>query len=274
MTTTPAKGRGETPPAARTAAGRATARAATPGAWIAFLLALALMVGLGVWQLYRLDWKTELIATRESQLALPPVEITGAPGTLDPATLGFRRARARGVFLHDRELYLAATRGGKVGFDVITPLRLADGGTILVDRGWVPAERRDPARRAEGQVAGPVTVEGVLRPAGRKRWLTPDNDRARNYWFWRDIPAMAEAAGVEAAPVLLVAGPAPNPGGWPKGRAPRVDLPNNHLGYAATWFLLAGGLVVIFVVWKRQKNAAARGGDGDSGGRGDATAAP
>ncbi len=254
MTTTPAKERGAARPAARTA---------TPGAWVAVVLALALMVGLGVWQLYRLQWKTELIATRESQLALPPIDITGDPGALDPSALGFRRARARGVFLHDREIYLAATRGGKVGFDVITPLRLAGGGgIILVDRGWVPAGLRDPARRAEGQVAGPVAVEGILRPAGIKRWLTPDNDRARNYWFWRDLAAMAEAAGVEAAPVLLVAGPTPNPGGWPKGRAARVDLPNNHLGYAVTWFLLAIGLVVVFVVWKRQQ-AAESGDKGD-----------
>jgi len=250
-----------TTPAKRPGAVRSATRSATPGAWVAVALALVLLVGLGVWQLYRLQWKTELIATRESQLALPPVDITGDPGALDPDALGFRRARARGVFLHDREIYLAATRGGKVGFDVITPLRLAGGGTILVDRGWVPAARRDPARRAAGQVAGPVAVEGILRPAGRKRWLTPDNDRARNYWFWRDLAAMAEAAGVEAAPVLLVAGPSPNPGGWPKGRAPRVDLPNNHLGYAVTWFLLAIGLVVVFVVWKRQQAAEDKSAD-------------
>lgn len=242
MTTTPAEGRA------------GPRRRKTPGAWVAFALAFVALLGLGTWQVYRLQWKTALIAEREAQLALPPVEIADVRNIGDAAALGFRRARARGVFLHDRELYLAATRAGKVGFDVITPLRLmADGGTLLVDRGWVPAALRAPEKRAAGQVAGPVTVAGVLRKAERKRWLVPDNDPARNTWFWRDLAAMAEAAGVDAPPVLLEAGPAPNPGGWPKGRKPVVDLPNNHLGYAITWYLLAIALAVVFAVWRRQQ---------------------
>ncbi len=242
MTTTPAERH----------AGRRQRRR-TPGAWVAFALAFITLIGLGTWQVYRLQWKTALIAAREAQLALPPIEIANVQDIDPAADLAWRRARVRGVFLHDREIYLAATRASKVGFDVITPLRLTDGGALLVDRGWVPAALRDPAKRAEGQIPGPVTVEGVLRQSGRKRWLVPDNDPVRNYWFWRDLAAMAETAEVNAPPVLLEAGPAPNPGGWPKGRRPTVDLPNNHLGYAITWYLLAIGLAVVFYVWRRQQ---------------------
>ncbi len=222
------------------------------------LSALVTLLALGTWQLERLASRTELIAHRQSQLAVPPMPLAavpaGDPGA--PAALEFRRVRARGVFLHVREIHLAATRRGKVGFRVVTPLRRADGTTLLVDRGWVPAAARDPARRAEGQVAGKVEVEGVLRGGGRRGWFTPDNDPAGNYWFWRDLPAMAAAAGVEAPAIVLEAGPAANPGGLPIGSEIVADPPNNHLGYAVTWYSLAAALVAIYVLSQRTSRAA------------------
>ncbi|MFQ5783554.1 MAG: SURF1 family protein [Alphaproteobacteria bacterium] len=218
------------------------------------MLAFLLLVGLGTWQLYRLAWKTQLISFRQSQLAAVPValpaDLVEAEKAL--ATLDYRRARISGVFLHGRELYLAATRRSHFGFDVITPLRRADGAVVLVDRGWVPPEARDPAARAAGQTTGEVTVEGVLRGPGRAGWFTPDNDPERNYWFWRDLGAMARVAGVEAPALLLEAGPAKNPGGLPIGRDYRVDLPNDHLSYAITWYMLAVALAVIYVLSQRR----------------------
>ncbi len=219
------------------------------------LPALVTLLALGTWQLERLAWKTELIAHRQSQLAAPPMPLAAVPAGA-PAALDFRRVRARGVFLHEREIHLAATRRGKAGFRVITPLRRADGATLLVDRGWVPAAAREPARRALGQVAGEVEVEGVVRGGGRPGWFTPDNDPAENYWFWRDLPAMAAAAGVEAPAIVLEAGPAANPGGLPIGREIVADPPNNHLGYAATWYILAAALAAIYVLSQRTSRAA------------------
>lgn len=216
--------------------------------------ALLVLLGLGAWQVQRLQWKTETIAFRQAQLEAPPVALTVDPaeGSDWIGALEFRRVTATGVFLHEREIYLAASRIGKVGFHVITPLRRDDGTAVLVDRGWVPSEARDPAARPGGQIQGPTTVEGIVRAGGRRGWLTPDNDAPKNYWFWLDLPAMAAFAGVEIAPLVVEAGPAANPGGLPQGREYRVDLPNDHLYYAITWFSLAVALAVIFVVSQRR----------------------
>ncbi len=226
-----------------------------PALWptLMALPAFLVLVGLGSWQVQRLMWKTDLIAFREAQLAAPAMPL---PADLsDPAALDafdYRRVTSSGAFAHEREIYLAASRRGAVGFRVITPLRRGDGRTVLVRRGWVPAEARDRAVRAEGLVAGVVTVEGVLRTRGRRGWFTPDNDVARNYWFWLDLPAMAAYAGEGVPPLVIEAGPAPNPGGLPIGREYRVGLTNDHLPYAITWYALAVALAVIYVLSQRR----------------------
>ena len=216
------------------------------------LPAFLVLVALGAWQVQRLAWKTELIALIEARLAAPAAPLPA--GLLRPGDVSgfeFRRVTVAGTLLHDREIYLVATRRGKFGFHVITPLRRTGGGFVLVDRGWVPAEARDPPRRAAGQIGGAVTIEGLVRAPEEPRWLTPDNDPAKNYWFWRDVPAMAAFAGVDAPPLIVEAGPAANPGGLPIGRAFRFDIPNDHLQYAIIWFLLAAALAVIYVLSQR-----------------------
>lgn len=224
------------------------------------LAALCVLLGLGIWQLQRLAWKTALIELRETRLAEPPIALPAELG--DPAALlaamAHRRVTVSGAFLHDREVYLAATRRGRFGFRVITPLRRADGATVLIDRGWVPNEARDPAFRLAGQIASEVTVRGLLRGASERGWFTPDNDPARNYWFWRDLAAMATYAGVDAPPLLIEADTKPNPGGLPIGKKMAVKLRNEHLQYAILWFSLAAALLVIAVLARRQaiKDAA------------------
>ena len=221
-----------------------------PPLWAAVTVAVAfaVLVGLGIWQLQRLDWKEALIAERVAQSRLPPVAL---PADFGPAELlDYRKVAVRGRFLHDRELYLdGRLHKGQVGLDVVTPLVLDDGRTLLVNRGWAPKSARDPARRPDGQVPGEVAVEGALKRGG---WggldlFRPDNQPAENVWLWPDLPAMAAAAELEnpITELYLIAGPAPNPGGLPIGREIAVDLPNDHLGYALTWFGLAGALAII-----------------------------
>ena len=224
--------------------------------------ALILLLGLGTWQVQRLFEKEAMIAEREARINASPVDLP-APGmeTLEAlAPLEFRRAVATGEFLHDKELFLAArTMRGNVGYQIVTPLRLASGGTLLVNRGWVPEAQKDPAKRAEGQMAGTVTIDGAIRLPGHQNWLQPDNEPQHNMWFWLDLPAMADEAGIPAAelvPVFLEAGPAPNPGGIPIGGQTKVTLPNDHLQYAITWYILAVALAVIYVVYHRQPKAA------------------
>ncbi|HVJ53821.1 MAG TPA: SURF1 family protein [Aliidongia sp.] len=212
--------------------------------------ALIFILGLGVWQLERLVWKTNLIAERSSALAAPA---TPVPMTLDQARpLDFHRVVATGRFDNAHELYIGAFDGrGVEGFQIVTPLHLEDGHILLVNRGFVPAIRKDPARRAEGQIEGETSVEGILRlaviPTG---WLVPKNQPGDNFWIYVDIPAMTETLKLDnVLPYYVEAGPAPNPGGFPIGGQTRIALPNDHLQYALTWFSFAVTLIVIYLIY-------------------------
>lgn len=216
-------------------------------------------LGLGAWQLQRLAWKEGLIAARANALIAAPGPLPQAAADARP--LEFHRVAAKGVLLHAKEIYLhAISSNGREGYDVLTPLKLADGGIVFVDRGFVPTGLRDPAHRAQGQLQGEVHVLGVLRlpPDGRPNWFLPDNDPQRNHWFWIDLRAMAAADGLAAvAPYYLDADASPNPGGWPKGGAALPELPNNHLQYALTWFALAVAMIVIWVLYHRRSAGSA-----------------
>ncbi len=221
-------------------------------------LALAVLVAMGGWQLERLEWKRDLIAEMTQRMAGPAVALPPAP--VDAAALRYRPIRIQGRFRHDRELYLEArSHQGRAGLHLVTPLVLDDGRVVLVDRGWVPPERRRPETRPEGQVVGPVSLTATLWTGGWKGYdfLRPENDPAGNVWVWMDLPRMAETLrlgglGGIASGYYLVAGPAPNPGGLPIGRAAGVELPNDHLGYAITWYALALVLLVIYLLHQSQ----------------------
>jgi surfeit locus 1 family protein len=206
---------------------------------------------LGVWQLERLQWKRALIAERQAAVAAPPV---APPQDLEQARgMEFRHVSDQGIFLNDKELYLGATslHGGEAGFDVLTPLREADGRIVFVNRGFVPAGRKNPATRPAGQMEGTVRVSGLLRLPHEKKpsWFLPDNRPDLNYWFWVDLPAMAKADGLgNVAPFYIDADATPNLGGLPRGGVTPLELPNNHLQYAITWFSLAAGMLVIYIV--------------------------
>ena len=224
-------------------------------ATISTLIAVAIMVGLGTWQVERLAWKNALIERIESGLRAAPAPL---PARVEnPADWDFRRVSVTGQFLHDHELDLAArSLNGRIGYQIVTPLKRDDGTLVLVNRGWVPLEKRDPGSRPEGLPAGTVTVEGVARVPAERGWMQPDNDPAANMWFWYDIPAMAAQAGAstgEALPVVIEAGDAANPGGFPIGGQTNVNIANNHLQYAFTWYSLAITLIVIYFVfhWRR-----------------------
>jgi surfeit locus 1 family protein len=212
---------------------------------------LLMLLGLGSWQIERLFWKRELIAQRQAALAAAPVT---APRSLEEARgLEFRHVTDEGVFVHGKEIFLGATsEAGRNGYQVLTPLQEPSGRIVFVNRGFIPAELKDPAKRSAGQIAGAVVVEGLLRlpPVKKPAWFLPDNRADLNYWFWVDLPAMASADKLDrVAPFYIDADATPNPGGWPKGGVTRLELPNDHLQYAITWFSLAVALIVVYFLF-------------------------
>ncbi|HEX4193398.1 MAG TPA: SURF1 family protein [Stellaceae bacterium] len=226
-----------------------------PTLWSA--LGLLLLLGLGTWQVQRLQWKEGLIAERNATLTAAPVPL---PQTLDQArALEFHPVHAEGEFLNDHELYLnAQSFSGDQGFLVVTPFRLSDGRIVFIDRGFVPTNRKDPATRTAGQIMGPTTVTGLLRLPEPPGTFTPANEPQKNSWFSIDLPAMAQAAGIGSAlPFYVDADKTPVPGGWPQGGQTITDLPNDHLQYAITWYSLAVALIAIYIRFaiRRRSNA-------------------
>jgi surfeit locus 1 family protein len=219
-----------------------------PGLTIATLLAFALAVSLGVWQVQRLHWKENLIATAHAHFAAPAVPLDQALKDNDAAQ--YRHVTLNGHFDHDKEVRVFATgEGGKPVYHVITPF-LTPAGTFFVDRGIVPEGLRDPATRKAGQVTGEQIVTGVWRTPDAPGLFTPPPDLKKRIWYARDVAGIAKAVGVKPArDVLIEAGPAPSPGGWPKGGQTRIDFPNSHLQYAGTWFLLACVLLAVYVAF-------------------------
>jgi len=226
---------------------------------VATLLALPMLVvliGLGVWQLQRLAVKQEIIAFRETAFSAAAVELPARAGA-SPMALAWRRVHVTGRFDHANEFHLWSLRDGQPGYEVLTPLTRTDnapGQVLLVDRGWVPVNRKDIATRAESAVAGEVKVQGFVRVDLDARGpVTPVNSPATNTWYSVDYAAMGRHAGLYLRELVVVADATPTPGGLPIGRAELPPIPNRHLEYALTWFSLAGALAVIYVLAVRRQ---------------------
>jgi surfeit locus 1 family protein len=211
---------------------------------IAFLVLLvAVFLALGTWQVQRLSWKLDLIARVEARIHAGPVPapLRNEWGGVNARDDEYRRVTATGLFKHDKSVLVQAVTALGAGFWVVTPLRLADGSAILVNRGFVPADKRDPAARLAGEIAaGPVTVTGLLRITEPGGAFLRSNDPAHDRWYSRDVAAIAAAEGLsDVAPYFIDADATPNPGGLPVGGLTVVAFRNSHLVYALTWYALA-----------------------------------
>ena len=233
---------------------------------LATLLMAGFLVGLGLWQLQRLAWKEALIReigerTAAAAVSLPP---RSAWASLKTDDYDYRRVLATGTFDHAGEVHVFRPLGDArgpyhgVGDLVLTPFRLASRGTVIVNRGFVPSDRVDPATRSSGQIGGEVTITGLMREPEGRNAFTPADDPAHGEWFTRDPDAIARVLRLtDAAPFTLDEDAAAVPGGLPQGGETILDIPNDHLSYALTWFGLAAGLVGVFAVyaWRRTRGA-------------------
>ena len=220
-----------------------------PGITVATAIAFALLVGLGVWQLQRLQWKLALIDQVQRAMTAAPISLDAALKLGPDAE--YRHVAVRGRFDNAKEAYIygIGLQGAPI-FHVVVPFTTDDGRVLLVDRGMVPRDLKDPALRQRGIVVGETAVTGVWRLAEAPGPFTPLPEPARRIWFVRDIAAIAKADGISpAAPVLIEADATPNPGGWPKGGQTVVTFRNEHLQYAITWFLLAAGLLGVYIAY-------------------------
>lgn len=224
--------------------------------------AFAALIALGVWQLERRAWKLALIEQIETRVHAAPI---AAPGpaewpAVSAARDGYRRVTLTGTFQHDRETLVQAVTTRGSGFWVMTPMTTDAGFTVLINRGFVPAEKRAPASRATGQISGPASVTGLMRMSEPKGGFLRTNDAAADRWFSRDVPAIAAARQLpRTAPYFIDADATPNPGGYPIGGLTVLSFPNNHMSYALTWFALAAlvaGAAIFVARYERRRRPA------------------
>ncbi|ARM11277.1 surfeit locus 1 family protein [Rhizobium phaseoli Brasil 5] len=223
------------------------------------LIALAILISLGTWQVERLHWKEGLLADIAARQAAAPVPLADIEAiAASGGDIEYRKVTATGRYINNKERHFFATWRGQTGFYVYTPLELADGRVLFVNRGFVPYENKEPEMRMQGQLTDQQTVTGLARAKlpGKPSSLVPDNDVAKNIFYWKDLDVMAESVGLEKGrviPFFIDADSTPNPAGLPIGGVTQVDLPNDHLQYAFTWYGLAAVLVVVVAIsWFRK----------------------
>jgi surfeit locus 1 family protein len=225
---------------------------------LAFIGTIALLgalgfAALGVWQLERLAWKTALIAAVDTRVHAAPVD-AGNPtfrASFNPDSDEYRHASVTGHFDNTKESLVQAVTDYGGGFWVLTPLVTSDG-TVLVNRGFVPPDRRDPAAREAPN--GEVTVTGLLRVSEPDGAFLRGNDAAADRWFSRDVAAIAKAKNLApVAPFFLDAERGTDPAAYPIGGLTVLSFSNNHLIYALTWFALSAMLIAAFgyLLWDR-----------------------
>ena len=218
----------------------------------ACLVGIAILIGLGTWQVERLAWKEALIARIDARIHADPLELVDAEKRdAETGDIDYTPLTVTGRFLHQDERYFFATFGGDSGWNVFTPMVTDEGPVLFVNRGFVPYEMRDPQKRLAGQPQGEVTVTGLARDALSEKpgYFIPENDIAKRSFYWRDLAGMEVGAdlpqGAKVEPFFLDAGPGRAAGGWPVGGTTVIDIPNNHLQYAFTWYGLAVVLAVM-----------------------------
>jgi surfeit locus 1 family protein len=215
---------------------------------------VVILLALSIWQVNRYNWKIDLMNQINTQLAEAPVALP-ATGVI-PDDWHYRRVQLQGTFDHSKELHMFSHADkGRKGFQIITPfMRSNEGDVVLVNRGWVPESRKEPVNRAEGQIEGEITINGIARKPWSKSYsFMPASNAETNVWLYGELPEMAAHLGLETAPVFVEIEANDVPGGFPIGGQTRVTLPNNHIEYAFTWLGLAIAMVVIYILYGRSR---------------------
>ena len=201
----------------------------------------ATTLGLGIWQTYRLQWKLDLIEKSENSLVQSPVPI-------QPGLPQFTRVEATGSFIHGQEMLVGLRQrrtndpsqmmgGGvsKVGYLVFTPFQTPTM-KFLVNRGWIPKENKDDKKR---WVTGTLNIQGIIREGEPDGLVRIPNQPEKGQWYTIQLNEMAQHT--QSSPLLMEMTEKDNPSAphLPLMRLTGIELPNNHLSYALTWFSLS-----------------------------------
>ena len=198
---------------------------------------------MGTWQLYRLDWKQDLISTIDKGLISKPIQYS------NKININYQRVILDGKYDLKNQIYLYSLNSkGQPGFDVITPFQTLGGDNILINRGWIDKEMKN---KAEINLIKNNKVQGFLRKIVKKNIFKPENNIEKNVWFSINLKQIQDITGknfdnyvvfLEDELVTL-----PNP------KKISIDVPNNHLKYAITWYSISISILFYFLYFRRQQ---------------------
>ena len=218
------------------------------------LPAFIILLFLGSWQLFRLQEKTEWIKNTEIQKAA--IISIDDINPLNLSNYEYSRVKITGRFLYHKELFIYAPNAlfnqGN-GFFLLTPFRMQDGRVVMVDRGWIPAKFRPQARRLQTLIPKEVELKGVVRSSWKPGFMTPDNEVVNNNWFYVDIAQMSDFLKEDLLPFYIQRLRVNEKEDIPYGADGEILVRNNHLQYAITWYLCAIALIVIFLLYHKNR---------------------
>lgn len=214
-----------------------------------FITAMVVTIGLGTWQIKRLQWKQELLASIEQAKQAEP--LASLPPNETVASHEFARVKLSGWWVKDVEFHVTPRYfRDTLGYHVFAPLKLKDGRVVIVNRGWVPAKRKELQDRPESAAEGHTTLVGMIRVGADRNPFTPPSSSEKNVWFARDVELMSIAGGLEnVAPVSIDAIGKQDPNLYPVPFDGDIKIYNQHLSYVVTWYGIALGILVIFLVY-------------------------
>jgi len=203
---------------------------------------IILFCSLGSWQLYRLQWKQDLISQINSGLNSKPIEYT------NQITKNYQRVKASGRYDFSNQIYLYSLNDkGQPGYDVITPFLIPNKKNILVNRGWIKKE----FKYSDKINYNSKNIQGLMREVSKGNIFTPENDIENNIWFLIDLDEINNLTGLKFNKLILYLEDneitAPNP------KKITIDLPNNHLKYAITWYAISVSIFFYYLYFRRTK---------------------
>jgi surfeit locus 1 family protein len=198
------------------------------------------LLSLGFWQIYRLNWKLELIEQIENSLKNDPVELTSIEKK------NYLRIKTSGEIDFDKQIYLYNLNGaGKPGFEVINPIKIGDE-NYLMNRGWIPFEKKD---LPEINLVDQNQIVGTLMLQTKPSTFKPENDIEKNYWFTLDREDILKFTGRNFSEYVIYLN-----GDYkiPKPRVITAKISNNHKKYAITWFSMAISILLIYLYFRKK----------------------
>ena len=209
------------------------------------IIFVTIFCALGTWQLYRLQWKLELISEITFGLDSSPIEYSNS------IEKNYQRVSAKGKFNFDKQIYLYSLNdNGKPGYDVITPFRTNKNENVLVNRGWIKKElKNNPI--INKNIEDEQKIIGLLRKIYKPNIFKPDNDLKNNIWFSINLEDLKVNSGERFNEFVIFL--EDNQAKTPIPRKISIDVPNNHLKYAITWYAISISIIFYYLYFRRKK---------------------